>query len=244
MSVDWVQIGPCRLACGDALEILPTLEAGSVDAVVTDPPYGISYRPDYGNRRLPNGGWMRRTTAPAVIGDEKPFDPKPILGVCDVAILWGANHFKARLPEGGRWLVWDKRCGKVPPRCQSDVELAWCSIDGVERIFRHLWDGFVKESERGEPRIHPTQKPVELMKWCLELLELPRGAVVLDPFAGSFTTALACMQLGLGFIGIEISPEHFEAACERIKKAVEDQKFFGSDMPTQIESRSFLEEMR
>lgn len=199
---------------GDCLEILPHLSG--VDAVVADPPYGIGYRPDYGNRRLPNGGWMRRTESPAVIGDDVDFDPSPLLEY--PCVLWGGDHYATRLPSTGRWLIWDKRCGVIPERCQSDCEVAWCSNSGPRRIFRHIWDGMVKDSERGQQRAHPTQKPIEVMKWCLEFVD---GDCILDPFMGSGTTGVACMKLGRRFIGIEIEEKYCAIAARRIAEASE-----------------------
>jgi site-specific DNA-methyltransferase (adenine-specific) len=205
-----------QIFLGDCRAILPSLP--KADLVLTDPPYGINYRPDYGNRRMPNGSRMFRTSMPAVIGDDLEFDPASTLSAGNEAIIWGGSHFSERLPKAGSWLIWDKRCQIVPPRCQADAELAWCSVSQVDRIFYHLWDGMLKASERGEPRKHPTQKPVELMRWCLSLV--PDAQTVVDPFMGSGTTLRAAKDLGRKVIGIEICEAYAEIAARRLQQEV------------------------
>lgn len=201
---------------GDCRDILPHLEP--VDLVLTDPPYGINYLPDYGNRKMPNGSTMFRTSMPAVHGDNKPFDPADILAVGNCHILWGGNHFANLLPATGHWLIWDKRCDVAPERTQADCEIAWFSKKGVDRIYRHLWDGMLKDSERGEPRVHPTQKPLALMKWCIE--KSGTEGTVLDPFMGSGTTLRAAKDLGRKAIGIEIEEKYCEIAAKRLAQEV------------------------
>ena len=212
-------IGDCRLILGDCLEILPTL--GKVDAVVTDPPYGISYQ--HGARR---GGKRMGTDGMAIVGDDKPFDPSPWLsfGEC---LFWGAEHFKNRLPDGGRWLVWNKRrLGVV--RDQGCVENAWCSNNGVTRLIDHPWDGADLGPERGAPRVHSNQKPIDVMRWSIGFVQ---GQTILDPFMGSGTTGVACVGLGRPFVGIEIDPGHFDTACRRIEEAYKQPRLFAEPKP-------------
>jgi len=197
------QIGDCTLYLGDCREILPLLP--KVDAVVTDPPYGISYQKGTGGK-----GKHTVRNIEAIAGDTEPFDPTPWLGF-DEVILWGANHYASRLPHG-RWLAWDKLAGMPEFDSFSDVEFAWRKGRGKDRIFNHLWKGICKESEKGgKERWHPTQKPVALMIWCIE--QLPATCrTILDPFMGSGTTGVACVKLGRRFIGIEIEPKYFDIA--------------------------------
>jgi site-specific DNA-methyltransferase (adenine-specific)/modification methylase len=148
-----------------------------------------------------------------MVGDDQPFDPAPWLHYPQV-ILWGAQHYASRLPDGRGWLVWDKRCG---PRVndQGDGELAWTNLPQVVRIHRQLWMGLFRQGEEApsrERKVHPTQKPVALMAWCVQMT---RG-LVLDPYMGSGTTGLACLRLGRPFIGIEIDPTYFATACRRL----------------------------
>lgn len=196
------------------MSVLPTLAAGSVDAVVTDPPYGIGYSP----RQNSSKAWGPKTFVGDVVvaGDDVDFDPTPFLGF-PVVVLCGANHFANRLPPSSEWIVWDKREG-VTSNDFADCEMIWTNQGGVARVFRHMWMGALRASERNEPRIHPTQKPVALMEWILERYTKP-GDTVLDPYFGSGSTGVACVHLGRNFIGIERDKRHFEAGSRRIEQA-------------------------
>lgn len=194
------------LHLGDCREILPTLGGGI--AMISDPPYGIAFKKGSGGK-----GKHAVRNEDAIVGDDVPFDPEPFLHFDDV-IMWGGNHFAARLPHG-RWLAWDKLAGMAEFDSFSDVEFAWRAGRGKDRVFSHLWKGLCKASEKGgKERWHPTQKPVALMVWCLGMVA--PGLAVLDPFMGSGTTGVACAQLGRRFIGIEIEPKYFDIACRRI----------------------------
>lgn len=203
---------------GDCREILPHI--GKVDAVVTDPPYGIGYRHSGGG----NGMHSRRNSID-IHGDQADFDP--VAFVSTPCVIWGANHFASRLTKGGTWLVWDKSCGLGPADSFTDAEFAWCSQSGVKRnVFRYLWKGVCTVKDEGSyiERLHPTQKPVALMRWCIDCLALERGAAILDPFTGSGTTAVACIETGRRFIGIEIEQKYCDIAVQRIETALEKAK--------------------
>jgi site-specific DNA-methyltransferase (adenine-specific) len=206
-------IGAATLYLGNSLEMLPTLPP--FDAVITDPPYGINYR--HGARF---GGKLMGTDGMAIVGDDQPFDPSPWLAY--ECLFWGAEHFKARLPEGGRWLVWNKRRPGVV-RDQGCVENAWHSLPGVTRIFHHPWDGADTGVERGQTRVHSNQKPIALMEWCLTFSP---AQTILDPYMGSGTTGIACLRAGRKFIGIEVDPQHYQSACERIDAAQRQESLF------------------
>jgi site-specific DNA-methyltransferase (adenine-specific)/modification methylase len=218
-------IGDATLYEGDCLEILPTLP--KVDAVVTDPPYGAKTRTRGAtNRRgLRSGLRSIRPIArdwPEVVGDDTPFDPAPWLAW--PAILWGANWYAPRLPPASRWLVWDKRL-HTPSDDNADCELAWTNLRGPARVFRHLWRGICRAGEENishGPKVHPTQKPAALMRWCVAMTT----GSVLDPFMGSGTTGVACAQLGRRFVGIELEPRYFDIACRRIEDAQRQGKLF------------------
>lgn len=220
-------IGDATLILGDSLALLPTLT--HIGAVVSDPPYGIAYQ--HGARR---GGRRMGTDGMAIVGDDKPFDPAPFLGFQEV-LLWGAEHFKSRLPDGGRWLVWNKRRPGVV-RDQGCAENAWCSNSGVVRLFNHPWDGADLGSERGEARVHSNQKPVDLMRWCLGFIQ---SQTILDPYMGSGTTGVACVDLGRRFVGIEIDPAHFDVACHRVEQAYRQPRLF-PDQPIKPVQQSLL----
>ena len=209
-----VQIGDATLYEGDCLDIMPTL--GRVDAVVTDPPYGMKW--DGKVTRGKNGtgkAGKTRHYGETIINDDKPFDPTPFLGF-NQCILFGANHFPQHLRRGSN-LVWVKRTDEGFGSFLSDAEIAWFSDGHGVYCFRDM-------SMQGESsnRAHPTQKPVKLMQWCVEKTE----GTVLDPFMGSGTTGVACAKLGRKFIGIELEPKYFDIACERIQKAYDQPDMF------------------
>lgn len=225
-----VIIGNATLYLGDCLEILPTLP--KVDAVITDPPYGGGLAVDFADRfKAKAGGWWKNTDRSTqirhaeIIGDDKPFDPAPLLAIdCRVKVLWGGNWYASRLPDSGGWWIWDKRAGvENADWPMSEAELAWTNIGKGTRFFRHMWFGLLRDSEKGQ-HYHPTQKPAALMAWCIEKSKMPE--TVLDPYMGSGTTGVACANLGRKFIGIEIDPKYFDIACERIENAQRQVRMF------------------
>ncbi len=128
-------------------------------------------------------------------------------------IFWGGNYFTDRLPASNAWLVWYKM-GGLPSLQFSECELAWTSCDTKPLVFNCRHRGCLKDSKEMLVA-HPTQKALEVMKWCLELFSKP-GDTVLDPFMGSGTTGVACVLLGRNFIGIERDPEYMRIAQRRI----------------------------
>jgi len=217
MTVTPVTIGDATLYLGDCRDILPTLTG--VDAVVTDPPYGISHPCNFHERG--RGNLAQCNDYPDVFGDDKPFDPTPFLAIAP-CLFWGANYFADRLPPSSGWIVWDKE--RPDTLDQSTCELAWTNfVKGVRRI-KHLWNGMMRASEQGE-NYHPTQKPVIVLQWILSLPWTPKGTIF-DPYMGSNPTGVACARLGRRFIGCEIEPKYFEIACERIDREYAQGKLF------------------
>jgi site-specific DNA-methyltransferase (adenine-specific) len=223
-----VIIGNATLYLGDCRNILPTL--GKVDDVVTDPPYGINYVPrDTSGEKRGGGG-----TAYGQVGlleDDKAGDIGFVLEY-PFAIVWGGNYFADQLPANASWMIWDKKTdpahyGKMT---FADCELAWCSDGKPARIFRHIWNGIVRQGEEANtPRVHPTQKPVALMRWCVERTK--DAETILDPFMGSGTTGVASVQMGKKFIGIEREPKYFDIACKRIEDAQRQGDMFIQALP-------------
>lgn len=220
-------IGDCTLYLGDCLEVMPTL--GKVDAVVTDPPYGIKQAGGFSGaggfskpiqRREYEGNWDNERP------NKKLFDS--LLDISKEQIIWGGNYFTDLLPQSSRWLWWDK-CQTMPT--YSDGELAWTSLDGVstKKIVYNNNGMQAKEKDR----VHPTQKPIEVMRWCLSFL--PDSQTILDPFMGSGTTGVACVKLGRKFIGIELEEKYFDIACKRIEEAYKQPDLFieAEKQPTQ-----------
>jgi len=206
-------IGDCTLYLGDCLDVMPTLEP--VDAVVTDPPYGMNYNTDSTRFRGDRGG--NKANWGGIKGDDKPFDPSPWLKF-KKAILWGSNHFSQGLPVG-TLLVWIKRKPPAFGSFLSDAEVAWKS--GGHGVY--CIDGPYPQSI-ATGRVHPTQKPVALMEWCLT--HVPDAQTILDPFMGSGTTGVACVKLGRKFIGIELEEKYFDIACKRIEDAYKQPDMF------------------
>jgi site-specific DNA-methyltransferase (adenine-specific)/modification methylase len=212
------RIGGQRLILGDCLQVMPLL--GKVDAVVTDSPYGIAFSHGGGGGKLAQSTKLDHMP---IIGDDAPFDPSSILSLGVPCIMWGGNHFASRLPDSASWLSWDKRCADYS-NDQADCELAWTNLGGPARMFRHVWNGMLRGNESKVPRVHPTQKPVALMEWCLGFL--PNAQTILDPFMGSGTTLVACQKLGRSGIGIELDPDYFAIACKRVDEATRQADLF------------------
>ncbi len=227
--------GNVKLYCADCLDVLPQLEDGSVDAVVTDAPYGICYAHGGG----PRGGKVGQTRAattrgtPAIHGDDKPFDPSPLISICDNVLLWGADHFYKRLPDSGRFLAWNKLGDMEPWDSFCDVEFAWHSKNAAARIFSMKWKGIAcdKRGENNGLREHPTQKPIALMVWCIAQSGVDAKGTILDPFMGSGTTGVAAIRTGRKFIGIEIEPKYFEIAKSRIQAELTRFPLFQDERP-------------
>lgn len=215
--------GTVRLYCGDCRPLLAEIDG--VDCVVTDPPYGIAHKCNFAERGRDN--LASCNDYPDVHDDDKPFDPSPILALEVPTVLWGGNHFADKLPPSGGWAVWDKE--RPDTLDQATCELAWTNcIKGVRR-FRHLWNGMMRASEHGES-YHPTQKPVALYLWLLELPWIPRGTI-LDPYMGAGPCGVAAVQAGRGFVGCEIERRYFDIAVRRIERAFEDQALFRQPEP-------------
>jgi site-specific DNA-methyltransferase (adenine-specific)/modification methylase len=225
------------LYLGDALEILPTLEAGSVDAVVTDPPYGTERDEIHNNARWNNSGgkkaWESKKWS-AIVGDNTPFDPVQLLRFKRLC-LWGSNWYADKLPHRRGLLIWDKTgCGKARAEFKNDCEVAWTTETDAVRIFHHMWNGYKRDSEIGE-HVHPTQKPILLMEWCLSFF--PDSQAILDPYTGSGTTGVACIRTGRRFIGIEIEEKYCAIAANRLRREAERFPLFE---PVTLKQRELL----
>jgi DNA modification methylase len=214
-------IGDCRLILGDCLEVLPTL--GKVDAVVTDPPYGIldiTGDAVKGRAKPKWGMWGAGREWDATISDALPL----ALQMAEHSIVWGGNYYN--LPPRRGWLIWDKI---VRNFSSGHVEMAWTTIGQPTRAFNYSHGELATEG-----KFHPTQKPLPLMRWCLGFV--PDAKTILDPFMGSGTTGVAAVKEGRSFIGIEIDPGYFEIACDRIRKAyAQPDLFIESPSPQPIQ---------
>jgi site-specific DNA-methyltransferase (adenine-specific) len=224
--IEPVIIGRATLYCGDARDIVPTLEP--VAAVVTDPPYGMDYKSGHNSSRKGRGAALVRKSGnfEPIEGDKEPFDPLFLLALKVPTVIWGANYFCDKLQRGNRWLIWDKLAGKSTFPSGSDVEMAWTSERGPDKLYSHLWRGQMRAGEENivhSAKLHPNQKPAALMAWCLTFVP---GGAVLDPFMGSGTTGVAAMRAGRPFIGIEKDAAYFAIARKRIEDAQRQGDFF------------------
>jgi site-specific DNA-methyltransferase (adenine-specific) len=212
-----------RLYRADYLTVLE--HCWTATAIITDPPYGIDHPCNFAGRG--RGKLAQCNDWDNVSGDDKPFDPAPILALNKPTVLWGANWYADKLPPSGGWLVWDKH--RPDNLDQATCELAWTNcVKGVRR-FSHLWNGMMRASERGE-NYHPTQKPVALFSWILTLPWLLNAGVVLDPFMGSGPCAIAAIRMGRRFIGIEQDQGYFDVAVARVERELSQPRLPGMEL--------------
>lgn len=207
-----VEIGDATLYLGDCMDVLPTLER--LDAVITDPPYGMkrdgklqSTSSHGGHKGYEFLGWDQGTPPREVF--------EAMFNLSDVQVIWGGNFFPQHLPPSMGWLFWDKG----QRISQSDGELAFTNIQKALRVFTLNRAAIAQDGA-----VHPTQKPLALMKWCIEQAGHPQS--ILDPFMGSGTTGVAAIQMGRQFIGIEREQKYFDIACKRIERAVSQGSLF------------------
>jgi len=208
-----VEIGGATLYLGDCIDILPTLD--KVDAVITDPPYGISRSGQqerftkslkHKRKHFEDLGWDEKRPS------KELFDL--ILKSANKSLIWGGNYFADMLPATMGWLFWDKGQKGLS---MSDGELAWTSEQKALRSIVVNRSALVGSE-------HPTQKPIELMIWSIDQIGNPK--TILDPFMGSGTTGVAAVQMGRKFIGIEREPKYFDIACKRIEQASKQVDMF------------------
>jgi DNA modification methylase len=198
---------------------MQTMPDKSVDAVITDPPYGMKWNGKI-TRGINGTGKKGKTISygKTIINDDMPFDPSPFLKY-EKIIMWGFHHYSDKLPTGSV-LIWLKRYDNGFGSFLSDADLAWMKGGCGVYAFRDV-------SLQGESdnKLHPTQKPLPLMKWCIEQLS-SEGDTIFDPFMGSGTTGVACVQTGRNFIGVEIDPGYFAIAQKRIAEAQLQDRLF------------------
>lgn len=231
------QLGRHKLFCGDSCDetaILAFLAGAKPTFVWADPPYGIKVVNTSGKigGSTPFGSkkdWGKvgvtavceaNVYAP-IIGDDTIETATKSSALClrlfgdAVHIWWGANHYATELPNARCWWVWDKDTANSN---FADCELAWTNVDKPAKLFKHTWSGMIKESEHGQKRVHPTQKPIAL---CVEALKIFGGEdkhTIFDPFLGSGISILAAEQTGHTCFGCELSPDYCAITIERWEK--------------------------
>jgi DNA modification methylase len=217
---DLFEIGEHRLLCGDSTDsdqVAKLMNGQKADMVFTDPPYGIN--------AVSKSGVLKESYGVDILGDSNTN------AACDAFSLiyslypnathiwWGANHYSldAKLPNAKCWLTWDKQ-EKNNHIDQADCELAWTNINSPARIFHHLWAGFRRDSEKGEKRVHPTQKPIQLISEILQHFKKVKSELILDLFLGSGSTMAASHQLKRKCYGMELDPKYCQVIVDRMKK--------------------------
>jgi|TARA_R110000868_G_C10789215_1_gene756151 DNA modification methylase len=220
-----VEIGNATLYLGDCLEVLPLID--KVDAVITDPPYGINAE-SAGGRGMSGWNNFEKLHWDKVRPEKATFDL--FLQKGKIVVVWGGNYFTDWLPPSMGWLSWDK--------CQdgfslADFELAWTNQHKAARRINYSRAMALKDVKE-----HPTQKPIAVMKWCIEQCK-PSPKTILDPFMGSGTTGIAALQMGRQFIGIEREQKYFDIACKRIEQAIAQTQLFAHEQPKQTQEAMF-----
>ncbi len=218
-----VVIGDCRLILGNCRDVLPTL--GRVDAVVTDPPFGMSFQ---SNHRLQKHAKINNDSSEELL-----------LWACGL----DADHSKyvfcrwdnlVSIPKPKSLVTWVKNnwsMGDLEHEHARQTEV--CAFyQGPDHFFPNGRPSDVVNAARTGNEHHPTQKPVHLMQVICEWT----SGVVLDPFMGSGTTGVACVNLGRKFIGIELDPDYFEIACKRISEAYKQPRLFADPPPKPVQA--------
>lgn len=217
---DIYQLGRHRLMCGDSTSIDAVeklMDGVVIDLIHTDPPYGINEK----GMRDDRGGLTTNSKLPDFKDDSiqyaiDAFNLCQALGI-KRQVWWGANYYAHAVPQTNNWFVWDKRVEDKYKDTQSDCELAWVKSKWSSiRIFRHVWKGMIKDSEKGQKRVHATQKPVALAEWVIDYYKDVK--TVLDLFGGSGFNILACEKKGIDCYTMELMPEY----CDVIVKRWED----------------------
>ena len=224
-------IGNAELYLGDCLEILPTLD--KVDAVITDPPYGMNLDTDFSAMKSRSGGYkgkLRGNKYDKIKNDDvfNFADYWQYLGAVKKAVLFGVDYYMPLdVQRTGSLSVWDKRItDSANKMLGSSFEMIWHKPPRKRNIYRYMWAGiFGMEHEQSKTRLHPAQKPQFLMDKLMQE-STDTTDIILDCFMGSGTTGVACMNLGRKFIGVEISKKYFEIACERIDQAQKQIRMF------------------
>jgi DNA modification methylase len=217
---DLFEIGEHRLLCGDSTDsdqVEKLMNGQKADMVFTDPPYGIN--------AVSKSGVLKESYGVDILGDSNTN------AACDsfsliyslypdaTHIWWGANYYSldAKLPNAKCWITWDKQ-EKNNHIDQADCELAWTNINSPARIFHHLWAGFRRDSEKGEKRVHPTQKPIQLISEILLHFKKVTSNLIADYFLGSGSTMVAAHQLKRRCYGMELDPKYCQVIVDRMRK--------------------------
>lgn len=215
-----------ELIQGDCMDYMRGLPDKAFELAIVDPPYGIG---ENGDRNKSRGKLaVAKDYKPFAGGDVSAPEKEYFIELCRVSknqIIWGGNHFAARLPNASSpcWIVWDKVTGDSD---FADCELAYTSFKTAVRKFTFQWSGMLQgDMKNKESRIHPTQKPVKLYQWLLSNYAKP-GQRILDTHLGSASSAIAAHYAGFDFVGIELDPDYYQAAVRRFDLETRQEALF------------------
>ena len=212
------KLGNHRVMCGDSTkedDVKKLVDNNKIDLIYTDPPYGINEKGD----RLGRDGLAESRKYKDFKDDTIKYAVDSYVLCEDIIkaprqVWWGANYYCHYLPLSNNWFVWDKRVEEKQKDTQSDCELAWVKSKWSSiRIFRHLWKGMMKDSEKGQRRVHPTQKPVALAEWSFDYFKDFNN--VLDLFGGSGSTMIACEKKNKNCYMMEFEPHYVDVIVKR-----------------------------
>jgi DNA modification methylase len=217
------KIGNLEIHCKDSL----TADLPKCDYIISDPPYGMKVDFSwYGGKVGESLGGTRNivskhTKLEKPEWDQDKFNPSRFIEHNKNIVLFGANYFYEFLPPDGTWWIWDKRTtasGEIQDAYGMPYEMVWLSGKKKSNIIRHLWAGFTRKAEDADKeRLHPTQKPIAVMREIIEYVTSETD-VVLDPFAGSGSTLVACLELNRKAVGIEFDPKFVDIIIARLEK--------------------------
>ena len=242
-------LGRHRLMCGDSTSIDAVerlMDGRKADMVFTDPPYGMFLSTDY-DSMFAKDARHRKTGKrfDEVKGDHEDFDPNFInnvfaaFGYCKEIFLWGADYYVDLIPERnkGSWVVWDKRCEeKMDKVVGNTFELCWSKAKHKRMVARILWSGHHgMQKDDAKKRIHPTQKPVELVVWFFDYYSMQDKWVVVDLFGGSGSTLIACEKTNRDCRMMELDPKY----CDVIIKRWQD--FTGQEATHEESGKTYAE---
>jgi DNA modification methylase len=233
--------GSVVLYQGDCNEIMQSFADEEFDCVCTDPPYGIGADEAQlaaAKQRIAAEGKTKAGRGWKYYGETNWDQERPtketfdaILRISKTALIWGGNYFADMLPASMGWVGWDKGQRDFS---LADFELAWTSEQRAARFVQYARGKAILEG-----KVHPTQKPIEVMMFSLRYLRLKSNAIVCDPFAGSFTTAIACKRLGLRCVAIDREPKYFDLGVARITEEL--HRYTAFESVPKITQRSFTE---
>lgn len=213
-----------KIIHADCLEVMKELPDKCIDLVLTDPPYGIKAGGTFSKKGNQYTEKTRTMAAKRTYYKDSDWDNQTpsqdyfdeILRIGKKVVIFGGNYFTDKLPVTGKWIVWDKKIEEKYQNDFADVELVWTSEQGASKIIRFLWHGMIQQDMKNkEVRFHPTQKPIEVISQILNMFT-EEGQIILDPFAGSCTTAVACTNLKRNYICIEKEEQYVKIGQKRV----------------------------